>query len=61
MSLELSFAGGRVTGMGVDCIGEFGLSGSYDLADGACGPSATSIGVGSTSGPPAIRTQRKEA
>lgn len=34
MSLELRFAKGRVSGTGVDCIGDFGLAGSYNLADG---------------------------
>lgn len=34
--LHLSFAAGRVTGHGSDCIGDFELNGSYNLQDGRC-------------------------
>ena len=34
MALELTFADGRLSGAGADCIGEFVLQGDYDLKDG---------------------------
>lgn len=34
MSLLLTFAQGKVIGTGVDCVGDFALSGIYDLESG---------------------------
>ncbi|HVK08819.1 MAG TPA: hypothetical protein VM597_08600 [Gemmataceae bacterium] len=36
MEIDLTFAGGRLTGTGRDRVGKFTFTGSYDLADGKC-------------------------
>jgi hypothetical protein len=34
--LHLHFAGGKISGHGSDCVGDFDLSGAYDLTTGKC-------------------------
>ena len=36
MELRLTFAAGRMSGNGRDCVGEFTVEGVYDDADGKC-------------------------
>jgi hypothetical protein len=36
MSIDLAFAEGSICGRGFDCIGEFVMSGSYEVKSGVC-------------------------
>ncbi len=44
MDLHLTFRGGRLSGEGRDKIGEFVLTGRYDVSDGRCRFTKTYIG-----------------
>ena len=44
MRLDLSFAGGKLTGDGRDAVGDFVLSGGYDTKSGKCGMCKTYLG-----------------
>lgn len=49
MSLNLTFAGGVVRGEGVDRIGEFAITGTYDLKSGNCAMNKAYVGAHSLS------------
>ena len=44
MKLDLSFADGRLIGDGRDVVGDFVLSGAYDMESGKCGMCKTYLG-----------------